>query len=86
MSPHHIEQEGRPVRILAGCVLIHAAEQAYAHMNLVQFPNYETAAHVLLPSSILLAVLGSLLVIWGCASELRGRREVAAKSCSGSSS
>ncbi len=85
MLPHHIEQEGRLVRILAGCVLIHAAEQAYAHMNLVQFPNYETAAHVLLPSSIILLVLGTLLVIWGCAAEVRIRRDISAKNCSSSS-
>ena len=62
------------MKILAGCVLIHSAEQAYAHMNLIQFPNYETASQVLLPTSIAILVLGVLLVTWGCIEEISGRR------------
>ena len=61
------------MKILAGCVLIHAAEQAYAHMNLIQFPNYDTAAQVLLPTSIVILVVGVLLVVWGCVDEICGR-------------
>jgi hypothetical protein len=53
------------VRLLAGVVLIHAAEQAYAHAFLIQFPNQGTASQVLIPASGVLLALGILLAVWG---------------------
>lgn len=61
------------MKLLAGTVLLLAAEQAYAHAHLVQFPNHDVAARVLIPASLVLVVLGSLLLVWGLLSECRCR-------------
>lgn len=60
------------MKLLAGAVFLLSAEQAYAHAHLVLFPNHETASQVLLPASVVLAVIGTLLVIWGLIAELKG--------------
>ena len=59
------------MKLVAGSVLVLAAEQAYAHAQLVQFPNHESASAVLVPASLVLFVLGMLLVIWGLLTEAR---------------
>lgn len=59
------------MRILAGCILIHASEQAYSHMNLIQFPNHYSAQLILLPACIILLVLGTLLLLWGIIEQVR---------------
>lgn len=60
------------MKLLAGAIFLLSAEQAYAHSHLVLFPNHETASQVLLPASLVLATIGTLLVIWGLITELRG--------------
>ena len=59
------------MKLLTGAVLMLAAEQAYAHSQLVQFPNHESAAAVLVPASLVLLVLGILMFLWGLLTEAR---------------
>ncbi len=59
------------MKLVTGAILLLAAEQAYAHAKLVQFPNHESAAAVLIPASLVMTVLGSLIFIWGIATEAR---------------
>lgn len=59
------------MKLVAGAILLMAAEHAYAHAQLVQFPNHESAAAVLVPASLLFLVLGMLLLIWGLLTEAR---------------
>jgi membrane-bound ClpP family serine protease len=59
------------MRALAGAVLIAAAEQAFAHSQLVQFPNHLFASEVLLPSSGILLLIGLALLIWGVLTDRR---------------
>ncbi len=59
------------MKLITGAVLLLAAEQAYAHAQLVQFPNHESASAVLVPASLVLLVLGILMLIWGLLTEVR---------------
>ena len=72
LRPSDSDVESRPImKLVAGTVLLLAAEQAYAHAHLVQFPNHDVAARVLVPASLVLAILGSLLLVWGLVTESR---------------
>lgn len=59
------------MKLLSGTLLLLAAEQAYAHANLVQFPNQDSAARVLLPAAVVFLALGVLLTAWGLLAEVR---------------
>ncbi len=59
------------MKLLSGAVLLHAAEQAYAHAHLAQFPYHDDAALVLMPAAWVLAALGSILFVWGVFAETR---------------
>lgn len=59
------------MKLLTGAILLLTAEQAYAHAQLIGFPNHESAAEVLVPASLILLILGSLLMVWGLATEAR---------------
>jgi hypothetical protein len=59
------------MKLLSGSVMLLAAEQAYAHSLLVMFPNHDRAASVLVPASLVLLAVGSLLVVWGLLTETR---------------
>ena len=59
------------MKLVTGAVLLLAAEHAYAHAQLVQFPNHESASAVLVPASLVLLVLGILMLIWGLLTEAR---------------
>lgn len=59
------------MKLLSGAVLLVGAEQAFANAQLVQFPNQDTASSVLIPVSLIMLVLGSLLMIWGLLTECR---------------
>lgn len=61
------------MKLLSGTILLLAAEQAFAHAQLTQFPNHEDATAVLIPASVVFLILGSILWIWGLLSELRGK-------------
>ena len=61
------------MKLLSGTVLLLASEQAFAHAQLVQFPNHEEAAAVLIPASAVFLILGSILVIWGLLNEVRNK-------------
>lgn len=62
------------MKLISGALLLLAAEQAYAHAQLVQFPNHESAAAVLVPGSLVLLVLGGLMIIWGLFTEFRSSK------------
>lgn len=66
------------MKLLSGTILLLAAEQAFAHAQLVQFPNHEDATAVLIPASVVFVILGSILLIWGLLSEVRGQSKVSA--------
>ena len=59
------------MKLVAGALLLMCAEQAYAHAQLVQFPNHQTATQVLVPASLVLLVLGVLVFCWGLLAEIR---------------
>ncbi len=59
------------MKLLSGAVLLVGAEQAFAHALLVQFPNHESASSVLVPASLVLLTLGSILLIWGLLTETK---------------
>lgn len=66
--------KGDTMKMLSGSVLLLASEQAFAHAQLTQFPNHDDASAVLIPASVVLLGLGSILWIWGLLSEVRGGR------------
>ena len=53
------------MRMLTGAILIAAAEQAFSHAHLVGFPYAVFAREVLLPASLVLAIVGLGFLIWG---------------------
>ncbi len=53
------------MRMITGAILLLTAEQAFAHSQLVPFPNQVFASEVLYPASMILSVLGVAFVIWG---------------------
>lgn len=59
------------MRMLTGAILLLASEQAYAHANLVQFPNHVEARSILIPASLLLLGLGTVMLLWGVWTESR---------------
>jgi uncharacterized membrane protein len=61
------------MRMVAGAVLIMAAEQAFAHSLMVRFPNHLFAREVLLPSSAVLLALGLAFLVWGTLTEFQRR-------------
>ena len=62
------------MKLLSGALLLLAAEQAYAHAKLLQFPNQDSAAQVLIPASVAFLVVGLVLCFWGLFSEMRTAR------------
>jgi hypothetical protein len=65
------------MRMLTGALLLVGAEQAYAHANLVQFPNHVEARTVLIPAALALLVAGFVLLVWGILTEARKSPPVA---------
>ena len=59
------------MKLVSGAILFLAAEQAYAHAHLVQFPNHDVASRVLVPGSLVLLVLAVLMFAWGLLTEAR---------------
>jgi len=59
------------MKLVSGAILFLAAEQAYAHAHLVQFPNHDVASRVLVPGSLVLLVLAVLMFVWGLLTEAR---------------
>ena len=59
------------MKLVTGGVLLLTAEQAYAHAQLIPFPNHESAANVLIPASLVLLLLGGLMLVWGLLTEVR---------------
>jgi len=62
------------MKLISGAILLLAAEQAFGHALLVQFPNHDLASRVLVPACMVLLVLGSLLLAWGILTEGRPQR------------
>lgn len=59
--------------MLCGAILIHAAEQAYAHAWLIGFPHQLHASELLLPASVLLLIAGLAMILWGIWGDVRER-------------
>ncbi|MBS0202793.1 MAG: hypothetical protein JSS49_07840 [Planctomycetes bacterium] len=59
------------MKLVTGAILLLSAEQAYAHSQMVQFPNHVTAGQVLVPASLVLLILGTLMLIWGLFAEVQ---------------
>ncbi|MDB5390079.1 MAG: hypothetical protein JWM11_5725 [Planctomycetaceae bacterium] len=59
------------MKMVSGALLLVGAEQAFAHAKLVQFPHQDAASQVLIPASVVLLALGSLLLGWGLLTEAR---------------
>ncbi len=53
------------MRMVTGAILLLAAEQAFAHTQLVRFPNHQFTHDVLYPTSLVLACLGAAFLFWG---------------------
>ena len=58
------------MRMLTGAILILAAEQAFAHAHLVNFPYDGLVRDVLIPGATVSAIVGLILLIWGLFSEV----------------
>ncbi len=71
------------MKLLCGAICLHAAEQAYAHAMLIQFPNQDAASRVLVPASIVLASFGILFLIWGLLNEVKTARNPGSQPGSG---
>jgi len=69
--PIFIRNERLSMKFLSGAVLLVGAEQAFAHAQLIQFPNQDAASSVLIPASFVMLVLGALFMIWGLLTECR---------------
>lgn len=63
-------------KLIAGSLLILAAEQAYAHTWLIGFPHQVHASQVLIPTSGVLLIFGLGLLVWGIWTEI-GTKETA---------
>lgn len=61
------------MKLVAGALLLHSAELAYAHSHMVQFPYNASASLVLLPASAALSIVGTLMLIWGLMAEIGSR-------------
>lgn len=59
------------MKLLSGVVCLAAAEQAYAHAHLIQFPHHTAAAGVLVPASVVFLAVGVLLCLWSLLTEFR---------------
>lgn len=57
------------MRMVAGSILIAAAEQAFAHAHMIGFPHSVFASEVLVPASLVLLVAGLGFLIWGVVTE-----------------
>lgn len=62
------------MKLLTGAILLVGAEQAFAHSLLIQFPNQESASRILVPASLVMLTMGTLLMLWGLLSEVRTER------------
>ena len=64
------------MKTVSGALLLLAAEQSFAHAQLVQFPNHEIAGRFLIPAAVFFLALGGGLLTWGLLTEsLRQRSE-----------
>ncbi len=59
------------MKLVSGVLFLIGAEQAYAHANLISFPNHDAASQVLVPAAVIFLALGSLLFVWGLVTESR---------------
>lgn len=57
------------MRTITGAILLAAAEQAFSHAHLIGFPHGVFASQVLLPSALVLALVGLGFLVWGVVTE-----------------
>ena len=57
------------MRMVTGAILIAAAEQAFSHAHLIGFPHSVYAMDVLVPTSLVLLLVGLAFLIWGAVTE-----------------
>lgn len=66
-------------KLIAGSLLIVAAEQAYAHTWLIGFPHHVHASEVLVPASVVLLTLGLGMLLWGIWTEIGEKKAAKAE-------
>ena len=59
------------MRTITGAILLFAAQQSYANAYLVGFPYHTNVKDVLVPASVVFAVLGVAYLGWGLLTESR---------------
>ena len=64
------------MRTVSGAILLAASEQAFAHSQMIGFPNQLVAKQVLFPAALVFGVLGTVLVLWGVLTDHRVGRSV----------
>ena len=57
------------MRMITGAILILGAVQAFAHAYSAPFPNQVFVCEVLVPVSLVLAIMGLGFVVWGLVTE-----------------
>jgi hypothetical protein len=62
------------MKLVIGALFLLGAEQAFAHALMIQFPNQDVASRILMPASLVFAVLGSIFLIWGLLAEVKSAR------------
>ena len=72
------------MRMVTGAILLLAAEQAFAHTQLVRFPNHQLTQDVLFPASAVLAGLGLAILIWGVLTDVQQTRSLASDTAASS--
>lgn len=53
------------MKTVTGALFLLLAEQAFAHSNMIQFPNHIYASEVLLPASLVSLLAGIFFLLWG---------------------
>lgn len=57
------------MQMITGAILILATEQAFAHGYSAHFPNQVFGSEVLVPTSLVLTMIGVGFLIWGAITE-----------------
>lgn len=63
------------MRMITGALLLLVSEQAFAHSQSIPFPNQIFANQVLYPTSMVMAGIGVIFIIWGLLCDTRSPEE-----------
>ena len=68
------------MKLISGAIMLLAAEQAYAHSQLIGFPNSRAAGEVLWPAALFFLIAGMSLLLWGIWTEVKSPSRIDAAS------